>query len=46
MLRTAGTVRAVRHAEGGDRGASSTYRIMVGRSAGVTGPFLDRAGVY
>jgi arabinan endo-1,5-alpha-L-arabinosidase len=26
------------------RGASSTYRIMVGRSAGVTGPFVDRNG--
>ncbi|MEV5555067.1 arabinan endo-1,5-alpha-L-arabinosidase [Nonomuraea wenchangensis] len=27
------------------RGAASTYRIMVGRSAGVTGPYLDRNGV-
>jgi arabinan endo-1,5-alpha-L-arabinosidase len=26
------------------RGASSTYRIMVGRSTSVTGPYLDRAG--
>ncbi|SDR21450.1 family 43 glycosylhydrolase [Thermostaphylospora chromogena] len=27
------------------RGASSTYRIMVGRSTSVTGPYLDRDGV-
>uniref|UniRef100_UPI0031E114DF arabinan endo-1,5-alpha-L-arabinosidase n=1 Tax=Saccharothrix mutabilis TaxID=33921 RepID=UPI0031E114DF len=26
------------------RGASSTYRVMVGRSTSVTGPYLDRAG--
>jgi arabinan endo-1,5-alpha-L-arabinosidase len=26
------------------RGASSTYRIMVGRSTSVTGPYLDRNG--
>ncbi|WP_307815401.1 arabinan endo-1,5-alpha-L-arabinosidase [Streptomyces sp. 7-21] len=26
-------------------GADSTYRIMVGRSTSVTGPYLDRAGV-
>ena len=26
------------------RGASSTYRIMVGRSTAVTGPFVDRNG--
>lgn len=27
------------------RGTSSTYRIMVGRSASITGPYTDRAGV-
>ncbi|WP_425445736.1 arabinan endo-1,5-alpha-L-arabinosidase [Umezawaea tangerina] len=27
------------------RGASSTYRVMVGRSSGVTGPYTDRGGV-
>lgn len=27
------------------RGADSTYRIMVGRSSSVTGPYLDRDGV-
>ncbi|MGW4637106.1 family 43 glycosylhydrolase [Sphaerisporangium sp. NPDC004334] len=27
------------------RGAASTYRIMVGRSTSVTGPYLDRNGV-
>jgi arabinan endo-1,5-alpha-L-arabinosidase len=27
------------------RGASSNYRIMVGRSTGVTGPYYDRNGV-
>jgi arabinan endo-1,5-alpha-L-arabinosidase len=27
------------------RGAASTYRVMVGRSTGPTGPFLDRNGV-
>jgi len=27
------------------QGASSTYRIMVGRSTSVTGPFVDKAGV-
>jgi arabinan endo-1,5-alpha-L-arabinosidase len=27
------------------RGAQSTYRIMVGRSATITGPYLDRSGV-
>jgi arabinan endo-1,5-alpha-L-arabinosidase len=27
------------------RGAQSTYRIMVGRSASVTGPYVDRNGV-
>ncbi|XRQ03878.1 arabinan endo-1,5-alpha-L-arabinosidase [Actinomadura welshii] len=27
------------------RGASSTYRVMVGRSTSPTGPFLDRNGV-
>jgi arabinan endo-1,5-alpha-L-arabinosidase len=26
------------------RGASSTYRVMVGRSASVTGPYTDRGG--
>nr|BFE50717.1 hypothetical protein GCM10017745_41440 [Saccharothrix mutabilis subsp. capreolus] len=26
------------------RGANSTYRVMVGRSTSVTGPYLDRAG--
>nr|WP_228122586.1 arabinan endo-1,5-alpha-L-arabinosidase [Saccharothrix syringae] len=26
------------------RGASSTYRVMVGRSTSVTGPYLDRGG--
>ncbi|MGN9842700.1 arabinan endo-1,5-alpha-L-arabinosidase [Nonomuraea sp. H19] len=26
------------------RGAASTYRVMVGRSANVTGPYTDRAG--
>ncbi|MEV0731261.1 RICIN domain-containing protein [Polymorphospora sp. NPDC050346] len=26
------------------QGASSTYRVMVGRSANLTGPFLDRTG--
>jgi arabinan endo-1,5-alpha-L-arabinosidase len=26
------------------RGASSTYRIMVGRSTSITGPYLDRTG--
>jgi arabinan endo-1,5-alpha-L-arabinosidase len=26
------------------RGTSSTYRIMVGRSRSITGPYLDRAG--
>ncbi|MFI2104337.1 arabinan endo-1,5-alpha-L-arabinosidase [Isoptericola sp. NPDC019693] len=27
------------------QGAASTYRVMVGRSTSVTGPYLDRAGV-
>ncbi|KAK6835973.1 arabinan endo-1-5-alpha-L-arabinosidase A [Apiospora arundinis] len=27
------------------QGAASTYRIMVGRSTSVTGPFVDKAGV-
>jgi arabinan endo-1,5-alpha-L-arabinosidase len=27
------------------RGVDSDYRVVVGRSAGVTGPYLDRAGV-
>jgi arabinan endo-1,5-alpha-L-arabinosidase len=27
------------------RGTSSTYRVMVGRSTSITGPYLDRAGV-
>lgn len=27
------------------RGADSTYRTMVGRSASITGPYVDRAGV-
>ncbi|MEU8243844.1 arabinan endo-1,5-alpha-L-arabinosidase [Actinoplanes missouriensis] len=27
------------------KGASSTYRIMVGRSKSITGPYADRAGV-
>ncbi len=27
------------------RGAASTYRVMVGRSTSVTGPFVDRNGV-
>ncbi|MBX6356593.1 MAG: arabinan endo-1,5-alpha-L-arabinosidase [Micromonosporaceae bacterium] len=27
------------------RGAASTYRVMVGRSSSVTGPYTDRAGV-
>lgn len=27
------------------QGAASTYRIMVGRSASVTGPYVDKAGV-
>ncbi|MET8141425.1 arabinan endo-1,5-alpha-L-arabinosidase [Sphaerisporangium sp. NPDC005288] len=27
------------------RGASSTYRVMVGRSTSVTGPYVDRNGV-
>ncbi|MFI5913133.1 arabinan endo-1,5-alpha-L-arabinosidase [Dactylosporangium sp. NPDC051541] len=27
------------------RGASSTYRVMVGRSTSITGPYVDRSGV-
>jgi arabinan endo-1,5-alpha-L-arabinosidase len=27
------------------RGTSSTYRIMVGRSTSITGPYVDRAGI-
>jgi arabinan endo-1,5-alpha-L-arabinosidase len=27
------------------QGAASTYRVMVGRSASITGPYVDRAGV-
>ncbi|MEA9588712.1 hypothetical protein VC279_02830 [Xanthomonas sp. WHRI 10064A] len=27
------------------KGASSTYKIAVGRARSVTGPYLDRAGV-
>ena len=27
------------------QGAKSTYRVMVGRSASITGPYVDRAGV-
>jgi arabinan endo-1,5-alpha-L-arabinosidase len=27
------------------RGVNSTYRVMVGRSANITGPYTDRAGV-
>jgi arabinan endo-1,5-alpha-L-arabinosidase len=27
------------------RGAASTYRVMVGRSASITGPYVDRNGV-
>jgi arabinan endo-1,5-alpha-L-arabinosidase len=27
------------------QGARSTYRVMVGRSASITGPYVDRAGV-
>jgi arabinan endo-1,5-alpha-L-arabinosidase len=27
------------------RGAQSTYRIMVGRSSSITGPYVDRSGV-
>src|ERR1044071_4546717 len=27
------------------QGASSTYRIMVGRSSSITGPYVDKAGV-
>jgi arabinan endo-1,5-alpha-L-arabinosidase len=27
------------------RGAASTYRVMVGRSVNVTGPYVDRNGV-
>ena len=27
------------------QGANSTYRVMVGRSAAITGPYVDRAGI-